>query len=502
MRLTTRFHALACAGVLAGFGLGAAACLVSIDERLIDEGNGERPSDASSGADASAQPEGGDVSAADTDGTDAPSDAKQQADAPIDADADADASEVDATEPDGDAADGQSEAGDPFEGPLVECYDDSWCAPIGCTLRRCHKGTCVTAATLREEAARFDLPSQLACPHKHNQSCFVAVRNYLVALTLKGLVVFNTRNPYAIKHEPIPSNIGGGYAYLVRSGERIWAIRNSSDDRTGVAWLEPPLDNLGPFPPPTTASLWLKPVQTHFAATNDALFLNRLDGDGPAVYVARYVPGVLTTLPQYIANGAAETDAVASSGGRILLHETVQHTPDPTYRHHFSLQTHVVSELSSNSGSYEEATLTNNSNTYGYFASSRAGAVAWVIAISKNVGAWSNVRASWLVADATAPIEPASVMLETFTTQPANAPQGPVAFIDNETIGTAVVQGGDSPTPRLDIVRRQGANPPRLVKRIPTSPLAPGAVSVAGDGGYAYLAAGTTVHMFAPSCAP
>ncbi|MCU0691625.1 MAG: hypothetical protein MUF54_09510 [Polyangiaceae bacterium] len=493
MRLTTRFHALACPGVLAGFGLAAAACLVSIDERLIDESNDKSPSDASSGADASAQPEGGDVSAADTDGTDAPSDAKQQADALVDADADT--SEADATEPD-------SEAADPFDGPLADCYDDSWCPPTGCTLRRCDQGTCVTAGTLKEDAATFDLPSQLACSHRHDQSCFVAARNYLVALTLKGLVVFNTRNPYAIKQEPIPSNIGEGYAYLVRSGERIWAIRNSSADRTDVAWLEPPLDNRSPLPPPTTASLWMSPVQACFAATNDALLLYRYDAHGPAAYVARYVPGLLTTLPQYVANGAVESDAVASSGGRILLHQRVEQTPDPTYRHHFSLQTNVVSELSSNSGSYEEATLTNNSNTYGYFASSRAGAVAWVIAISKNTGSWSNVRASWLVADADAPIEPASVMLETFTTQPATAPQGPVAFIDNETIGTAVIQGGDSPTPRLDIVRRQGANPPQLVKRIPTPPLDPGALSVAGDGGYAYLAAGTTVRMFAPSCAP
>ncbi len=501
---------LAGAALLAG-----SSCLVSLDESLIQEGP---VSDAGSDADANVSETGDAKNDADADKPDADEDAdasvepdadaepdsaedveQPDADAAIEADAPIDVQEAgDVVEPDGDASDG----GDPLDGPLLECYDDAWCPPVGCSMRKCTQGVCTSAGTMKQDVTTFNLPDALQCNQQANRACAVAVRNYLAVLTAEGFTVFNTRNPQSVTQEFVPNNVGGGYSYLVRSGERLWAAKTSSGDSTELAWLDLPLDGTSPISPPSKATVYVPYLSARHAAPNDAIYLYHTDGL-PMGYVARYVPGLPTTLSSFATNDALETTAMAVSGSRLLLHRLVTFTDTPvTYRHHFSLQSDVLSAQSANSGSYQEESLTNTSASSGFFATSRTGAVAWVIARRDSTPEWKDVRAYWMVADATSPIAAASVQLETYTTQPPTTPEGPVAFINNDTVATAVYSGTSSPSPMLDIVRRQSGTPPQLATRIPLSPLAAGALNVAGDAGYAYVITGTTVRMFAPSCNP
>jgi hypothetical protein len=506
MLRSNRTAILALAALVGGVTLASSACLVSLDESLIQEDAGV--TDAGTDADVSVEEAG-----------DAKEEAEAQAETGVDAEAGTDASDADAAEPDGDATvepdapddvqqDGDvtqpdadaGEGGDPYDGPLVECYDDTWCPPVGCTLRRCNQGSCVTASTMKEDAVTFELPAAMQCNHTTNRTCAVAVRNYLVALTANGFTVFNTRNPRQVREEEVPNNIGPGYASLVRSGERLWAVKNSGATTTELAWLDVPLDGVSPVPPPSRATVYVPPVSARHAAPNDAIYLFHLDGLGN---VARYAPGMPTTLLSYATNDAVERTSMAVSGSRMLLHERIVYTDSPlTYRHNFSLQSDLTSPQSINSGTYQEASLTNTSSNNGFFASSRSGAIAWVVARQDSTPEWRDVRAYWVVADATSPIASSSVNLETYNTQPAAIPAGPVAFINNDTIATAVYSGTASPSTMLDIARRQSGMPPTLVKRIPLSPLAPGAWNVAGDAGYGYVITGTTARMFAPSCNP
>ena len=510
MLLRNRRTTLGIMAVLGGLTLSASACLISIDEGLIDKGKGGAAGDAGTDGDASVTPEGGDAKPeadvlvtetgpdADPDVNDASEELEADIDAEPDADDAADAPDADDAADAGDAAEG----GSLFDGPLAQCYDDTWCPPVGCSLRRCEQGTCVAAGTMKEDVTKFDLPTTLACNHGTNRTCVVAVRNYVVALTDAGLVVFNTRNPLSVRQETIPNNIGANYRYLVRSGERVWAVKESVGDSSALAWLEVPLDGVGLFSPPSTTTVYVSALSARHAAPNDAILLYHRDST-PEGYVSSYKPGLPTTLASFLAQDAVEPTAMASSGSRLLLQERVEHTASPTtYRHHFSLQSDVLSSQSTNSGTYEETTLTNTHNTSGYFASSRTGAIAWVIGRYDSTPEWRDVRAYWLVANDTAPIDSVNVVIETYITAPPSTPEGPLAFINDDTIATAVISGGASPSPTLDIVRRAGGAPPSLVKRISTSPLAPGALNVAGDAGFAYVVTGTTVRMFAPSCQP
>jgi hypothetical protein len=511
MLRSNRTAILGLALLIGGLAVTGSACLVSLDESLIEDG--KPASDAGTDAETSVPAEAGDAKS-DTDndakevgpdagpdaedGDSAPDgDAADEADAP---DAD-DAPDTGDAMPDADAGDA-GEGGDPFDGPLVECYDETWCPPTSCTLRTCDQGSCVNAGLMKEDVTSFNLPAALQCNQSANRTCAVAVRNYLVVLTGNGFEVFNTRNPKDVRQEYVPSNVGSGYSYLVRSGERVWALKNSSGGSTQLAWLDVPLDGVSPLSPPSIATVYVPALAARHAAPNDAIYLFHTES-GPTGFVSRYAPGLPTTLSSYETDGAVELTAMASTGSRLLLQERVQHTTSPTtYRHHFSLQSDVLSVTSTNSGTYEETSLTNTSSTNGYYASSRTGAVAWVIGRYDSTPEWKDVRAYWLVADASAGVEPASVVLETFTTPPPSTPEGPLAFINNDTIATAVISGGTSPSSSLDIVRRQTGTPPQLIKRIPTSPLAAGALNVAGDSGYAYVITGQTVRMFAPSCAP
>jgi hypothetical protein len=514
MLRTKRSPSLALALLTGAFVLAGSSCLVSLDESLIQEG----PSDAGSDADASVS-EAGDAKDEpdadkpdtnnDADATvepdadaapDSPEDVEQpDADAAVEADAPIDVQEAgDVVEPDGDASDG----GDPFDGALVECYDDAWCPPVGCAMRKCTLGVCTSAGPMKRDVTTFELPAALQCNQQANRACAVAVRNYLVALTADGFAVFNTRNPQNVRQEYVPNNVGAGYSYLIRSGERLWAVKNSSGDTTELAWLDVPLDGTSPVPPPSRATVHVPYLAARHAAPNDAIYLYHTDGL-PMGYVARYVPGLPTTLSSFATNDALETTAMAVSGSRLLLHRLVTFTDIPvTYRHHFSLQSDVLSAQSSNSGSYQEESLTNTSASSGFFATSRTGAVAWVVALRDSTPEWKHVRAYWLVADGSSSIASAYYQLESYTTQPPATPEGPVAFINNDTIVTAVYSGTASPSPMLDVVRRQSGTAPGLEDRIPLSPLAPGALNVAGDAGYAYVITGTTVRMFAPTCAP
>ncbi len=514
MLRTNRSPSLALALLTGAFVLAGSSCLVSLDESLIQEGP---VSDAGSDADANVSETGDAKDEADADKPDAdkdadatvdpdadaapdsPEDVEPDADAAVEADAPIDVQEAgDVVEPDGDASDG----GDPFDGALVECYDDAWCPPIGCAMRKCTQGVCASAGTMKEDVTTFELPAALQCNQQANRACAVAVRNYLTVLTADGFAVFNTRNPQNVRQELVPNNVGPGYSYLVRSGERLWAAKNSSGDTTELAWLDIPLDGTSPIPPPSKTTVYVPNLSARHAAPNDAIYLYHTDFQ-PVGYVARFVPGLPTTLSSFATNDALETTAMAVSGSRLLLHRLVTFTDTPvTYRHHFSLQSDVLSAQSSNSGSYQEESLTNTSASSGFYATSRTGAVAWVIARRDSTPEWKDVRAYWLVADGSSPITSASVVLESYGTQPPTTPEGPVAFINNDTVATAVYSGTSSPSPMLDIARRQSGTPPQLTKRIPLSPLAPGALNVAGDAGYAYVITGTTVRMFAPSCNP
>ena len=280
----------------------------------------------------------------------------------------------------------------PSMAPLVECYDDTWCPPVGCTMRRCDEGVCVNAGGMSEEVETFNLLCPLQCNQTTNRKCVVAVRNYLVALTSSGFTVFNTRNPYSIRQEAVPDNIGGGYSYLVRSGERVWAVKNSSGTTTQVAWIDVPLDGVSPLSSPSSTTLYVQALSARHAAPNDSIYLYSTDFV-PAGYVARYSPGLPTTLQNWIMNGTNELTAMASSGARLLMHERVQFSDNPiTYRHNFSLQSDLLSSTSTNSGTHQETSLTNIDGTYGYFASGRTGSIAWLIGRRDSTPEWKDVR--------------------------------------------------------------------------------------------------------------
>ncbi len=501
MNPTHQRSALLAAGLAASLGVGLASCFVSIDESKIVDGQqsladaGDQDADASVGADADASTsEASSEAGPHVDASDASTDAPEAAETSWpEAAADGEAG-------DGDAGDGEAPDADWIDAPLVECVTDFDCPPIGCNLRSCDNNVCVTAGVMHEDVGQFELPAALSCNQGYNRTCVVAARNYLVALTWGGFVAFNLRDPLNPRQEPIPDIGLSGYSYLVRSGDRLWAIQDSGNT-TPVAWLDVPLDGVSPFSAPDSASLVLPPVNARLAAPNDGLLLYHTDGI-PMGYFARYAPGMPTSLPTFAANGAAELEVVASSANRALLHARVDTGGIPTtFQHRFSLQSDVTSSSSTNSGPYVETTLNNASPTYGFFAQSRKGAVAWVIARHDGTQ-WADVRAYWLLSGSTASIESSSVVIETFTTVPPGTPEGPLAFISDDTIAAAVISGGSSPSPSLDIVQKTGTTAPKLLKRIPTSPLSPGALSVAGDNGYAYVVTGTTVRVFAPSCNP
>jgi hypothetical protein len=351
---------------------------------------------------------------------------------------------------------------------------------------------------MKEDITSFELPGNLACNQATNRVCVVGVRNYLAALTADGFVIFNTRNPGAVRLETVPNNIGAGYSYLIRSGERLWAVKNSAMDTTEIAWLDLPLDGRSPVSPPSKATVRVPYLSSRLAAPNDAIYLYHYSSGGNT---ARYAPGLPTNLPSYFANDAQETGAAASSGPRLLLFSVVvDYNPSPIITYQFSLQSDPASPQSANSGTYELPAMINSFISSGYFASSRSGAVAWVLARRDEANDWKDLRAYWLVANQTAPLDHVSTILETYTTQPT-VTQGQVAFINDDTIAITVMSGTSAPSPMLDIVQRKTGNP-SLLKRIPLSPIAPGNFNVAGDAGYAYVVTGTTVRMFAPSCKP
>jgi hypothetical protein len=522
--------ALACACASA-----ATACFVSIDESLLDtppaplptgsqDSSADAPDadalaealDAKPDADTSVdgpKPEA-DAPPPDALSEDAPSDAAHEdaakeaaeaGDAPDGADAQetADATDADAGA-DADAHPADADAG-PTDAPLVECADDAWCPPIGCSLRKCTAGKCVSAGTMKEDVATFALPAALACNASASRSCVVAIRSYLVALTSQGWVVFNARNPLSVRQEALPGSPSTGHGYLVRSGLRAWSAAPNSGSSVALAWLDLPLDSVGPLTPLSTATVVVASPSTRLAAPNDALYLFSSTGTPPGF--ARYAPGLPTMLDVYPATGAVEPNAVAVSTNRALMQErvTFQAGPPAQYHHHFSLQSDVTSSQSANGGTLDVSSLTTTSTAAGYYASSRSGAIAWVIGVQVPQGpqlVWSEVRAFWLVANGSSPVKTADVTVETYGTSPSTQPDGPVAFIDDSTIATAVISAGSGSQPTLDVVRRTGSNPPSLIKRIPLSTMTPGGMSVAGDDGYAYVVKDTTVRMFAPTCNP
>jgi len=477
----------------------AASCFVSIDESKIVDDQPPTQDAAAQDADASMGP---DADAA----VDHAVDAGPEADSTVDGPADgADATEASwpdvATEGgDLDASDAEPDDADWVDAPLVECHTDFDCPPVGCTARTCDNNVCKSAGLIHEDVATFELPAPLACSQGYNRGCVVAARNYLVALTASGFVAFNILNPLAVRQESIPDIGLSAYSYLVRSGERVWAVQPSGNT-TPVAWLDIPLDGVSPFSAPAEADLLINGISARFAAPNDALLLYLVDSV-PTGFFARYIPGSPTTLATFPANGAGEHDVVGTSGTRALLHARIEIAGSPsTYQHRFSLQTDITSSSSANSGPYDETTLNNFSPTYGFFNQSRKGAIAWIIARHDGNG-WSEVRAYWLLTDTSQQIASSYYTIETFTTQPPSTPEGPLAFINDNTIAAAVISGGASPSPSLDVVQKAGSDAPKLLKRIPISALSPGALSVAGDNGYAYVVTGTTVRIFAPACTP
>ena len=422
------------------------------------------------------------------------------------------ADEPEAEEPDAadeaDASDDVSETGDadasvqPDAPPLVECRDDSDCPPVNCASRTCLAGACVADGVVRQDVGSFDLPAPLACSQTYNASCIAASRGYLVALTDQGLVVFNTRNPKHIKQETVPDAAIVGYNRLVRSGDRIWAAQSSSNVSTPITWLDLPFDGVSPVPMPKTTTLFVAPSSALFAAPNDALFLYGTDPQ-PSGYFARFTPGFPTSIDSFPTTGATEFETVATSIDRAVLHAREDLPSDPpTYQHRFSVQTSITSPQSANGGAVLEPTIVNLSPSYGYFAASRNGSVAWLIARGDGT-TWNNVLAFWLVTGASGALVPSSSSIEDYTIQPSGIPEGPIAFINDTTIAAAVISGGSSPTPSLTIVSRTDPTKvPKREKRIPTSPLAPGPLSVTGDSGFAYVVSGTKVRMFVPACNP
>ncbi|PIE06012.1 MAG: hypothetical protein CSA75_01750 [Sorangium cellulosum] len=366
-------------------------------------------------------------------------------------------------------------------------------------MRTCEQGVCVDHGEMHEFVETFELPAALQCSHTASRKCAVAVRNYLVATTQAGFAVFNTRNPSDIRQETVPNNIGVGYSYLVRSGERVWATTSPSGT-TKVAWLDLPLDGVSPLSAPSKANLVIPPPSVRLAAPNDTIYLFHVD-NSDRKFVAQYAPGLPVLLTSHELLGANEDTAVASTGSRLLLYKQVLHAANPnTYRHHFSLQSELLSDSSTNHRTYEEANSTTSYLTPGFFASSRLGAVAWVTVTRNTSLQWEDVRAFWLVADDTAPIQSDWLPIAEYTTSPNGTPHGPVAFFNNDTIATTILSGGTSSTPTLVIVNRQENL--NIVKRIPISPLTHGSLTVAGDAGYTYVIKDRTVRMFAPLCSP
>jgi len=496
--LHRRHTVVSLAAALAGM-MVAASCFVSIDESKIVEGQLPTVDAAAQDADGATGPDA-DAS------VDQAVDANPEADAPVDGFADRtdalEASWPDAPTEGGDldASDAEPSDADWVDAPLVECHTDFDCLPVGCTARTCDNKVCKTAGPIHEDVATFELPAPLACSQGYNRGCVVAARNYLIALTASGVVAFNTRNPLAVRQESIPDIGVSGYSHLVRSGERVWAVKDS-DSSTPVAWLDIPLDGVSPFAAPAKADLLIQSISGRFAAPNDALLLYLVDSV-PNGFFARYVPGSPTILTTFPANGAGEHEVVGTSGTRALLHARIEISGSPsTFQHRFSLQTDITSSSSANSGPYDETTLNNFHPTYGFFNQSRKGSIAWIIARHDGSG-WSEVRAYWLLTSTSQQIESSYYTIETFTTQPSSKPEGPLAFINDDTIAAAVISGGASPSRSLDVVQKVGADQPKLLKRIPISATSPSTLSVAGDNGYAYVVTGTTVRIFAPACAP
>lgn len=419
---------------------------------------------------------------------------------------DPDADDPDAEAPDGDVPDAAFDAPDDVvdadigDVPLLECYDDTWCAPVGCMLRTCDQGRCVNAGPMRELAGTFVLPEAPSCVQSVAETCVVAQRNYLVALTESGFTVVNFRNPAAPRLEMVPNNIGPDWGHLVRSGSRVFAFAH--DGR--VAWLDLPLDGVSPLTAPRTQSLSMPVVDGALPIATDSVLLYT---SNPRFEFGRWTPGQLPLIATYPATDAVETMPVATSGSRVLLYDTVQFstTPTVTWRHHFSLQTNVTSSTSANGGTTELATFTNGSGTQGFFAQSRTGAVAWIVArFDETNSQWKETWAFWILTGQNAPLDfvnEKSLQLENYQASPPTAsPQGPVAFIDADTIASVIMQGITPPAPGLTIARQVGDATPQRVKRIPVPDLPLLGTSIAGDNGFAYTVHLTDARMFAHSC--
>jgi len=548
MKRTLRF---APAFALAAAAVTAAGCFVSIDESLLDK---EQPTeDASSdvtidapdaspdsdaglpdvkpdsdGSVADVLPDGDagkDVVTGDADGGDAKPDADAaqpeasddvlveaaddgEVEASDDAEVEAsDDAEVEASDdaavdaPDDVTVDAPADGPAPWDGGLVVCADDSWCQPAGCGWRKCVNGACVDQGNMKEVTNSFDLPvgTNITCGHSYNRSCVAAVGPYLTLLTDAGPLVYNVRNPMSVRQETLPSPPAPNSMFLVRSGQRLWTVSTDTGNANVVAlsWIDLPADGISAMPSFHVVKAYLGgPLNGMYAGPNDTVFLQTTSGSLPAF--ARFGPGLPTYLEPFPATGTSETTSAASSVHRILFHAVTGSSP---YQHHFSLQNNAATSASSNSGTVDISTLSTYSSSRGFFASSRKGAVAWIIGTNDST-AWKDVRAMWLADANTATVQPSEFTIESFANVQSTNPVGPLAFIDETTVATTVIAGGSSLAPSLDIVKRTGNLAPQLVKRIamPGSDLS--GISVAGDNGYAYVVRDGKVQIYAPTCQP
>jgi len=540
---------------LTAAALGAAGCFVSIDESLMDQQQ-QPTDDAATDVTTEMSAEGGDaapdVSPPDANDSasdvvsealpDAPVEASEGGDAHLDSSPDADAAVDVVTEASNDALpeasddadvdasdDAEVEASDDAEveasddadidvstdapddvttdgppapdGGLVVCSDDSWCEPVGCTWRKCVNGTCVDQGTVTEVTHSFDLPlgTVLACPHQYNRSCVAAVGPYLTLLSDAGLLVYNVRNPLSVRQETLPSNVAPGSKFVVRSGQRLWSVSTDTGNPSTVAlsWIDLPADGVSPMPAFHVVTAFLGGALTGmYAGPNDTVYLQTTVGGKPAF--ARFGPGLPTYLEAFAATGADEPTSVASSLHRVMFQGISSNVP---HLHAFSLQNNAATSASSNSGTVDITALPTSSTSRGFFASSRKGSVAWLIG-TYDGSAWKDVHAFWLADSTTSKVQPSSFAIESFAVGITGSPLGPLAFIDETTVAAAVIAGGSSLAPSLDIVRRTGAQAPELVKRIamPGTDLA--GISVAADNGYAYVVRDGKVQIYAPSCKP
>jgi hypothetical protein len=527
-----------------GASLSVSGCFVSIDESLLNEQQpGEDAAvdvpvvlpDAAEGGETSlpdaapdtdaAVPDVVSPDAADADA--APLDAPAEADAPQEASPDAtDAPEVldaaedqdeaeasteDADEDASDAEDDVVEAGDEpgLDAPedvtpdvqkpdagLVVCSNDSDCAPVACKWRKCVAGQCIDQGPLGETVGFFNLTGgeQPVCSHQYDSSCIVAVGSYVVALTANGLQVFNVNNPMSITQQPVQTSAVAGATMMARSGQRVWTAADAGNGIVTISWLDLPSSGTSPVPPLHQSNVYLGTAPSKlFPYPNDTLLVHAPAGSYPGF--ARFGPGLPTWLDLFPATDSAEPTPVAASASRVLMHGVSGSGP---FQHSFSLQTNAAYASSSNTGATDILSLSSATPSSGFFATSRKGAVAWLIG-SNDGTSWNDVRAFWLADPALPTVSAANeYLVENFTAQQVSPPVGPAAFIDETTVAAAVVSAFTQ-TIALDIISRTEA---KVTKRIPMPSLPLSGLSVAGDKGYAFVSRDNEVHVFAPACNP